>query len=57
MPSLRLFGRTFGLSQDDVVLFFVPSWLFHFAWIVGMSAIIQAIYQRCLHILHHSGAH
>lgn len=44
MPCLRLFGRRWGIADDDVIFAATP-WFFHVVWIILLPILIQVCRQ------------
>lgn len=40
MPCLRLFGRRWGIANDDIIFAATP-WLFHLVWVILLPILIQ----------------
>ncbi len=40
MPCLKLFGRRWGIANDDIIFAATP-WLFHLVWVILLPILIQ----------------
>lgn len=40
MPCLKLYGRRWGIADDDIIFAATP-WLFHFVWIILLPILLQ----------------